>query len=76
MTSVFGQEALGLDSSQLGMTVLMVQFVAFFGAFGFGFIARKIGDKISTIITLVVWIICVTVMYPAIISNEYGTIFD
>ena len=69
MTSVFGSEALGLSSLQLGMTILMVQFVAFPGAIMFGFIARKIGDRNAVLITLIVWIISVTCMYPTTSNN-------
>jgi MFS-type transporter involved in bile tolerance (Atg22 family) len=59
---VHGSEALGLSTLQIG-TVLMVQFVAFFGAILFGYIAKSIGDKLATLITLAVWVVSVSIVY-------------
>jgi UMF1 family MFS transporter len=51
----FGQEQLGLPMSVLTGAVLLVQFVAFFGALGFGYLARWIGNKHAVIASLVIW---------------------
>ncbi len=40
MASTFGQEALGLEVSTLTTVVLMIQFIAFFGATIFNYIAK------------------------------------
>ena len=45
LASVYGQQALGLNSGQLAIIFLMVQFIAFFGAFLFDWIAEKITTK-------------------------------
>lgn len=45
LASVFGAEELGLPQGVLIPAILMVQFVAFFGALGFGWIAQRIGAK-------------------------------
>jgi len=42
VSSQFGQEALGLDISTLSIVILIVQFVAYFGAKLFAYLASKI----------------------------------
>jgi UMF1 family MFS transporter len=53
--STFGQEELGLETATLTSVILMVQFVAFFGAFFFEWVASKIGAKNTILVTLGVW---------------------
>ena len=55
VSAQFGQEALKLDISTLTTVILMVQFVAFFGAYLFNFIAEKINSKNALILSLVIW---------------------
>lgn len=55
LSSQFGSQELGMDSTQLVMLLLMVQFVAFFGALGFGWLAGKIGAKRAILYSLVIW---------------------
>ncbi len=55
LSSQFGQEELGLSVETLTSTILMVQFVAFFGAIGFNYIARAIGTKRAIIASLFIW---------------------
>ena len=43
MSSTFGTQELGMESQTLIITILMVQFVAWFGALGFNQVARRIG---------------------------------
>ena len=45
----------GEDQSFLLTLVLMIQFMAFFGALGFERIARRVGTKNAIIISLVIW---------------------
>ena len=45
LSAQFGSRELGMESSQLVLLILMVQFVAFVGALGFGYLARAIGAK-------------------------------
>eukprot|EP01111_Echinosteliopsis_oligospora_P014546 TRINITY_DN5500_c0_g1_i1.p1 TRINITY_DN5500_c0_g1~~TRINITY_DN5500_c0_g1_i1.p1 ORF type:complete len:524 (-),score=73.12 TRINITY_DN5500_c0_g1_i1:43-1614(-) len=63
MASTFGQEALNLTSLQLAIIILLVQFVAVIGAFFFGWLAQKIGDKAAISISLTVWVCCISSMY-------------
>ncbi len=55
LSAQFGSQELGMDSSQLVLLILMVQFVAFGGALGFGYLARAIGAKRAIIASLVIW---------------------
>ena len=56
LSSQFGQEELGLGMSTLTTAILMVQFVAFFGALAFERVARALGTKRALVITLVIWL--------------------
>lgn len=53
--SVFGEQALNMDTTQLTQLILLVQFVAFFGAILFGYIARWLGTKNAIMASLVIW---------------------
>jgi len=55
LSSQFGSQELGLDQSVLISAILMVQFVAFFGALAFGRLAQWIGAKRAILISLVIW---------------------
>jgi len=55
LSSQFGQEALGLPIATLTTVILMVQFVAFFGALLFERIAQAMTTKRAIILTLLIW---------------------
>ncbi len=55
VSAQFGQEELGLDISTLTAVILMVQFVAFFGAITFNKLAKATNTKKSLLISLVIW---------------------
>ncbi|MEO5663458.1 MAG: MFS transporter [Nocardioides sp.] len=59
--SVYGAEELGHSQTILIATILMVQFVAFFGALLFGRVAAKQGAKKTILMGLVIWMVIVTV---------------
>ena len=59
VSAIFGAEELGLDVGTLSMVILVVQFVAFFGALFFGWLAGKIGSKRALVLSLVIWSIVV-----------------
>jgi UMF1 family MFS transporter len=54
-SSLYGQAELGFDESQLIITILLVQFVAFGGALVFGRMAARIGAKRSVLYGIVMW---------------------
>ncbi len=61
------QRAAGDDTVFLTGLILMVQFVAFFGATGFERLARRIGPKDAVLASLVVW--CAIVVYSYAFLN-------
>ena len=61
LASQFGKEELKLEISDLTATILMVQFVAFFGATIFNYIARFAGTKRAIVISIIIW--TATVLY-------------
>jgi MFS transporter, UMF1 family len=69
LSSQFGSEELGMTTSELPLLFLMVQFVAFFGAIGFGILARRIGAKRAIIISLVIWTGVVTYAYSPLLAT-------
>jgi MFS transporter, UMF1 family len=57
--SLYGIEALGFETSQMIITILLVQFVAFFGALLFGWVAGRIGAKRTVLGGIVMWTLVV-----------------
>jgi len=55
IAAIFAAQELGMESTQLILVILMIQFVAFGGAYGFNWIASKVGTKQAIIISLVIW---------------------
>jgi UMF1 family MFS transporter len=64
VSAIFAAEELGMGSTNLILVILMIQFVAFFGALVFGRLAGRLGTKNTILLSLVIWSICVT--YAAI----------
>lgn len=60
LASLFGSQELGLDTTKLIATILIIQFVGIGGANLFAWIARKYGNILSLKISIVIWaLICV-----------------
>ena len=55
VSAIFAANELGMESTQLILVILMIQFVAFLGALGFGKIAGIIGTKQAILASLVIW---------------------
>jgi UMF1 family MFS transporter len=60
-SSTYGEKQLGFGTSVLIATILLVQFVAYFGALIFGRAAERYGAKRVILCGLVVWMVIVTV---------------
>jgi UMF1 family MFS transporter len=69
MSTLFGSAELGLPTEDLIQLVLMVQFIAFFGALAFGYLARYIGSKRAIALSLLIWL-GVTVYAYAILQSR------
>ncbi len=59
MASIFGAEVLGMKTDEIILYFLMIQGIAFMGSLIFGYLADKIGNKKTIIISLVGWSIIV-----------------
>ncbi|OLB74178.1 MAG: MFS transporter [Actinobacteria bacterium 13_2_20CM_2_71_6] len=63
LASVYADKQLGLVQSVQVKTILVVQFVAFAGAWGLGLLARRIGARRAILGSLVVWIVAIGLAY-------------
>lgn len=63
VSAIFGAEELGLDVGTLSLVILMVQFVAFGGALGFGWLSGRLGTKNALVASLVIWATVVIYAY-------------
>jgi len=70
LSSQFGSVELKLDQQTLITSILMVQFVAFFGALAFGYLAKWIGTKRAILLSLVIWTGTVYASYALIQPNS------
>jgi UMF1 family MFS transporter len=61
IAAVFASEELGMSSTNQILLILMIQVVAFLGAYFYGWLAGKIGSVRALITSLVIW--CVVVIY-------------
>jgi UMF1 family MFS transporter len=66
MASQFGNDELKIPVSQLTLAILMVQFVGFFGAIGFQWIAAWTGAKRAIIATLILWTATLIYIYAQV----------
>ncbi len=66
LSSQFGQEELGIPLSTLTSVILALQFVAFFGSLGMGWLATRIGAKRTVMASLVVWTFVVVYAYAVL----------
>lgn len=62
-SSLYGKYQLGFSDTQLFLTILVVQIIAFFGALGFGRAAGRFGAHRSILTSLVLWSVIVAVAY-------------
>jgi UMF1 family MFS transporter len=63
VSAQYGEAELKFDSDVLITTILIVQFIAFFGGMLHGLVARRIGAKKTIMISLVVWVLVIGAAY-------------
>jgi UMF1 family MFS transporter len=63
ISAIFAAQELKMESTNLILVILMIQFVAFFGAYGFGYMANRIGARNAILASLVIWSACVIYAY-------------
>ncbi|HEY7335563.1 MAG TPA: MFS transporter [Bryobacteraceae bacterium] len=66
LATQFGSDELKIPVAQLTLTILMVQFVAFFGAIAFGWMARAINAKRAIAVSLALWIAVLIYVYASV----------
>ncbi len=66
VSTLFAASELGVGPDILMILILLIQFVAFFGALLFGWLAERIGAKKSILLSLVIWAGIVIYAYAAL----------
>ena len=61
MASIFGADVLGMGTEEIILFFLMIQGIAFFGSLIFGWLADRIGNRKTVLISLVIW--CLIVLW-------------
>lgn len=57
LATIFAKKELGIGTSELIITVLVIQLVGIAGAYLFAFISQKNGNKISLISMIIIWMV-------------------
>ena len=70
LASQFGNDELKIPVSSLTMAILMVQFVGFFGAIGFQWVAAAVGAKRAIMVTLVLWTATLIYLFALVYSTR------
>ncbi len=68
VATMFAASELGTSADVLMILILMIQFVAFFGALFFGWLAQRLGTKKALFISIVIW--------AGIVIYAYGWLYQ
>jgi UMF1 family MFS transporter len=63
VAAIFASEELGMEATNRILVILMIQFVAFGGAYLFSFLAKRMGTKNAILLSLVIWSTTVILAY-------------
>lgn len=63
VSAQYGREELKFDEDVLIVTILIVQFIAFFGGLLHGWLAHRLGTKRTIMISLTVWVLVIGAAY-------------
>lgn len=66
LAAQFGNDELKIPVSKLTLAILMVQFVGFFGAIGFQWLAAALDAKRAILVSLVIWTATLIYLYAAV----------
>jgi MFS transporter, UMF1 family len=69
VSAIFASQELGMSSTNLILVILMIQFVAFLGALGFGRLAGRMGAKNAILLSLIIWSIVVIYAFAGMKST-------
>ncbi len=71
LAGIYGKIELGIETSQLIITILLIQLVAIFGAYVFSRISEKIGNIKTLKLTIVIWGLICFAAFLLDKNNEY-----
>ncbi|QTV05233.1 MFS transporter [Faecalibacter bovis] len=63
MAAMFGSSEIKMESQELIMTILLIQVEAILGAWIFSYLSGKIGNKITILIGIIIWIVTCIIGY-------------
>lgn len=69
IASLFGKAELGISDTKLIMTILIIQLVAILGAYVFGRVSSRFGNRTSLLWMLGIWVFVCLLAY--VVHNEY-----
>ncbi len=69
IAAIFASQELGMSSTMLILVILMIQFVAFLGAYAFSYLAHAVGAKNAILLSLVIWAAVVIFAYAGMKST-------
>ena len=69
VSAIYAALELGMSSTMLILVILMIQFVAYLGALGFGWVAGRIGARNTILGSLVIWSAVVIYAYAGMRST-------
>lgn len=73
VAAYFGAKLLNMPAGKLLPVILIIQFVGIAGSYFFSWVSKKLGNKISLSITLVIWVaICIGAWFDAEYKSESG----
>ncbi len=71
LAATFAEKELSFGSTELIVVVLILQIVAIAGAYLFAFVSKHLGNKVSLISMLVIWIIICVLAYHVITKMQF-----
>jgi len=71
VASLYGSQELKLPTSDLIITILIIQLIAVLGAFLFSRLSGKIGNIYTLMITIVIWIVITAIAYTITTKYEF-----
>ena len=71
LATIFAKEELGFQQDNLIVLVLLLQFLAMIGAFFFAWVSKVIGNKISLLIQVVIWVGVSVASYFVVSESQF-----
>lgn len=73
VATLFGKDELKLETAQLIMVILLIQFVAVIGAYGFSYLSGKRGNIFTLKVAVTVWVaVCIAAYFVQTANHFYA----